>query len=115
VFLASFLVLLAIFVPTFECMIIRPAWLDEDISGSMFGVSAILFFAWVIGTSVAQWGEIKPVKITDRSLTLCNVSGLFVLAVESTRALRHDEPDASLRYDDVRDDYDEERGRPRPD
>ena len=115
VILVILLALLAFGALSFACMIVRPAWLDEDVSGSMFAVCLILFFAWVIGTSVAQWGEIKPVQITDRSLTLSNVSGLFVLAVESTRAHRHDEPDADLRYDDVRDDYDEDRGLPRTD
>ena len=89
--------------------IVRPDGPDEDVSGSLLGISTTLIFAWIIGATVAQLNDIEPAEITDRSLTLRKVSGLFVMAVESARARRRDEPDADWRYDDVRDDYDDQR------
>src|SRR5262249_644988 len=89
--------------------IVRPVGPREYVSEWLLGISTTLIFAWFIGATVAQLGDIEPAEITGRSLKLRKVSGLFVIAVESARALRRDEPDANLRYDDVRDDYDDQR------
>ena len=113
--LVSVLAILALGAASYVCMQLWPGRLDDPPCAGMCGGCVLLFVAWGLVVAVVDLRVIRASEITDRSLTLSNVSGQFVLAVESTRALRDDEPDARLRYDDVRDDYDEDRGLPRTD
>jgi hypothetical protein len=93
---------------SFVLVLSRPGNNDELFGFVCLG-SALVFLVWVIFVAVLQSTSIRPTEITDRTITLRNVSDAFADAVEDAdfkprRRLR--------RYDD--DDRDDYRRRPRP-
>lgn len=89
------------------------AYLEEgqhiDVGGVACIVSAAAVVLWLVGVFFLQLFALRPVEITDRSITLANVSPKFIEAVEQDRAAR-----AARRrqYDDDDGDEDED-DRPR--
>jgi hypothetical protein len=80
---------------------------DNTLGGLLCVAPAVVFLAWAIIATIAQNSAIRPTEITDRSITLTNVSNDFIDAVEEQRdrapRRRHQEDD----YDDY-DEYDDE-------
>jgi hypothetical protein len=61
------------------------------IAGLLCFGTAMGGLAWLIAAAIIQQVGIRPTEITDRSITLANVSPSFVRAVREERALREEE------------------------
>ena len=60
---------------------------------SLYGLAfAAAFLGWVIFAAVVGQRSIRPTEITDRSMTLVNVSEQFAKAIQRSRS-PHDEDD----------------------
>jgi hypothetical protein len=73
------------------------------------------FVIWLILVAILQAGSIRATEITERALKLTGVHDGFIFALEEDRERdRDDGRERRRRYDDVRDDYDDEVDEPPP-
>jgi hypothetical protein len=67
----------------------------SDLTGMVcFGV-VVIFLVWLLTMAILQFVSIRPTEITDRRITLTNVSQVFVDALEADRNADEEE-----EYDD---------------
>lgn len=66
--------------------------------------SLVAGLAWLISAAIIQHLSIRPTEITDKDITLTNVSPFFVEALHEERDRRHEEDRSPRRRDRDRDD-----------
>jgi len=71
--------------------------------------TAMLFLIWLVTVAILQHLSIRPTEITDRSITLTNLSPSYVRAVHLAR---EDDVDDEKDDDEDEDDYPQRRRRP---
>ena len=71
----------------------QPGAQQSDLAGLVCGASALSGLIWLIAAAIIQSIAIKPSEITDRSITLTNVSPKFKDALDDDRAREREEED----------------------
>lgn len=93
----------------------QPPGPGGDLSGifCLGWVGALII--WLILVAILQAGSIRATEITDRTVKLTGVHDGFIAALEEDRERdRDDGRERRRRYNDVRDDYDDELDEPPP-
>ena len=85
---------------------------NNDFAGFFFLVTLLAFLAWFISVIIVQHLAIRPTEITDRDITLTNVSPYFADAVEEERYNRRQEERRPRRRRLEREYDDADEGRP---
>jgi hypothetical protein len=107
--LFKFLIVAGLFVVTlFAAFGLLALAVANDLGGWVCFTIIFFFVAWLVATFLVQQFALRPVEITDDSITLGNVHEDFVEEWEAMRGER-----TGRRYDDEEDDEDDYRPRPR--
>ncbi len=82
-----------------------------DIAGFVCLGTAVAGLLWLISAAIIQHLAIRPTEITERSISLTNVSPHFIEALREERAYRHGEesrrPRRRRRYEEENEDWEE--------
>jgi hypothetical protein len=105
----TLLAVLALGIGAIAYMANQPPGPKDDLSGFLCAGAGVLLFGWLILSMIVSMTAIRTTEITDRTITLAGVDDQFVAALEEDRERdREDDRHRRRRYDDMRDDYDDE-------
>ena len=105
----TLMVVLVLGIGSIVYMTSQPVGQRDEITTYFCVAAGVLLFAWLVLSMIVSLTAIRVTEITDRTITLAGVDAQFIAALEEDRELeRDDDRDRRRRYDDVRDDYDDE-------
>jgi len=105
----TLMMVLALGIGSIVYMSSQPVGQRDEITAFFCVAAAVLLFAWLVLSMYVSLTAIRVTEITDRTMTLAGVNEQFIAALEEDRDRdRADGRDRRRRYDDVRDDFDDE-------